>query len=57
MLLARDLHSVGLTVRISVPKITEKGVFKVKIRMSAFLEKRVFFGQNNSQQSEKRVLI
>ena len=33
----------GGVVRISVPKSAEKGVFEGKIRMSAILEKKVFF--------------
>ena len=43
------MHSVCQTVRISVLKFAEKGVFKIRICMSANLE--------NSRKSEKRVLI
>ena len=39
----RSLHSVGLSVRISVLKTAEKGVFEGKIRMSLILEKRGLF--------------
>ena len=49
------LHSVCQTVRISVLKFAEKGVFKIS--MSANLGKRGLSWTENSRKSEERVLI
>ena len=51
------LHSVCQTVRISVLKFAKKGIFKVRICMSANLGKRGLFLTENSRKSEERVLI
>ena len=48
------LHSVCQTVRISILKFTEKGVFKVRICMSANLGKRVFFLDRKFQKIRRK---
>ena len=51
------LHSVCQTVCISVLKFTEKGVFKVRICMSANLGEGGFFGQKIRENQKKGFLF
>ena len=54
---ARYLHSGCQIVRISVLKITKKGVFRVKFPCPQFWKKGIFLGQKIHENQKKGVLF